>query len=163
MLLREPKFSDNGMLLKMAHVHAVTLMETYLQDAFRKSVIESDVILNNLIANAEELKRAKFTIKDFQEKGGSLSSVALSAFADLSFHNVPKFIGLMGASLNAKPKIDISKVSQAVAKRHDIVHRNGKTIDGASIKVSFESVATAIDEIEIFVGAVRIEFENIEF
>jgi hypothetical protein len=42
---------------------------------------------------------------------------------------------------------DISNLSKAVVKRHDLVHRNGKTKEGDIINVSSEEIELLCDEL----------------
>jgi|TARA_R110001583_G_scaffold13521_1_gene57911 hypothetical protein len=58
--------------------------------------------------------------------------------------------------LGTKLDIDISKVVKVTKLRHDIVHRNGKTVDGNMISLNAQDFTQAIDDIKEFAGLLQV-------
>lgn len=53
--------------------------------------------------------------------------------------------------INQKFEIDITDIKQACSIRHDLVHRNGKTVGGEIIEVNYELVSNAYVAIYNFI------------
>ena len=63
----------------------------------------------------------------------------------MSFHNLDKTTGIYESVLDTHfPSDLLPELKQAVENRHDIVHRNGKTVQGNSIDVSMDDVENLI-------------------
>ena len=139
-LLSEARLNDNITLLKMSHAHSVTLLETYLGDAFKRLLLESEYALSSASREIEELRKAKFSIAEVSASAGSIPKLALGALDGISFHNISKVKRLISGAIGQPLKVDVGPVSKIVMIRHDIVHRNGKTADGDALKFSYESV-----------------------
>lgn len=95
-------------------------------------------------------------LTDLAETNLDVKSLVLKYVSDILYHNIPNVVEMYEQVLGIKLDIDISKVVKVTKLRHDIVHRNGKTIDGTMISVSSKDFTQAIDHIKEFAGSLQV-------
>lgn len=153
--------SVNGQLAsKMAYAYAVTLLEAFLGDTLNALLNENPEFLKKAIANVEELKKARYGLSELNFDNLTVLSLATRKLAEIHFHNIPKVMMIYEQVLGHKLRVDFSKVNEITIVRHDIVHRNGKTIDGIPIYIDAESLQVALDCIQKFASDLQVEINK---
>ena len=71
---------------------------------------------------------------------------------EVTYHNIWIVEKMYKSVLNIRFHYDLISIDKIVRRRHDIVHRNGKTVDGKSVIVSSEEVNSAIETIRDFIS-----------
>ena len=142
-----------NIVVKMSYAYAVTLLETFLGDTLKSLVSQDEQCLKNALRKFKILKSVKLT--DLADTDLDVRSLVLKYVGDVLYHNIPNVVEMYEQVLNRKLDIDISNVVKITKLRHDIVHRNGKTIDGSTISLSAQDFTHAIDEIKEFSGALQ--------
>ena len=149
-------------IYKMIYAHAVTLLESFLSDTVKSLIVSNDKFFANAAKHIDELKKARFSLIDVakQEQSDVAVGLAIMKLSDVLYHNMPKVKRIYESVLGTSLDTDISKVNQITSTRHDIVHRNGKTITGDQIDISKELVEEAVKNIESFVNALQISINK---
>ncbi|EGR2288327.1 hypothetical protein D0815_22905 [Vibrio parahaemolyticus] len=142
-----------NIVVKMSYAYAVTLLETFLGDTLKSLVSQDEQCLKNALRKFKILKSVKLT--DLADTDLDVRSLVLKYVSDVLYHNIPNVVEMYEQVLNRKLDMDISNVVKITKLRHDIVHRNGKTIDGSTISLSAQDFTHAIDEIKEFSGALQ--------
>lgn len=134
-------------LQRMIFSSVITTMEAYLSDTLKKNVLNRDAIKKRFVKNSESLKRSKnISLNDIYEELDKLDKKIIDDINSTSFHNVDVVTGLYkNVLLCSFPKDKVAQLNENVDKRHDIVHRNGKTKDGSMIYISKEDVEELIE------------------
>ena len=151
LMISTPKNEPNYMLDKMTYAYAVTLLETFLSDTAKSLINENDDFLANSL-EMKEFESTKYSLKEIKRKNFDAKSIVISKLSDISFHNITKVKKIYEIILGQKLNIEISELCLITKKRHDIVHRNGKTKDGKPIDLNIAIVIKAIENIEVFVS-----------
>lgn len=142
-------------LLYNAYAGLVTHLEAYLYGVFVKKILTDRTSYKDFIEKFLDFKTEKFTLNQFFEVKATLDKKVKKALSELMYHNLHKIKPIAEKVFKiAVP--DISEIMKIVNLRHDIVHRNGKNMDGEEIAISVESYKVARDLISQFVE----EFEN---
>ncbi|WP_313308868.1 HEPN domain-containing protein [Stutzerimonas nitrititolerans] len=152
-------FQHENIYYKMVFAHAVTLLESFLADTVKSLVVSNDEYLQNAIKNVDELKNKKFGLADLNQKEGVVGLV-LKELSDILYHNIPKVVRVLTGILNCSINVDQKEVCRITSVRHDIVHRNGKTVEGDIIDLDFEAVFQAINDVEKFVLALQLKISE---
>ena len=95
-------------------------------------------------------KKRKFELREIFEEYDKIKETAKVVMLDTIYHNLPSVSQMFKDTF----KIDfppIKEVYECVLKRHDLVHRNGKTKDGTPVKPSEIAVNELIDKVSKFV------------
>ena len=146
---------------KMSYAHAVTLMESFLYDSVCTLILSNDDYFKNAICEVNELKKAKFSIKEIVSKKEGAKGFAIGVLSKLMYHNTEKVREVLRAILGSALTLDIADIEKTTLLRHDIVHRDGKTIDGKLIKVDKDIALEAIAYVEAFVENVASEISRL--
>jgi len=122
---------------------------------------ENDEFLENAIVNVEEVKKAKYSLSDLRGKDIDVRSLTTRKLSEVLFHKIPKVKAIYEQVIGKKLSIDISKVNKIVEIRHNIVHRNGRTIDDEIIVVTAEDLSNAIVFIKEFSSELQIQINAV--
>lgn len=126
---------------------AITCMEDYLSDKIINSVLKNEVLFKNFVRTFHGMRNRKFELSEIFEKHEQLQDIVKKELLTIIYHDLPKVKGIYQDTF----KIDFPEISDLtviVLRRHDMVHRNGKTMDGVEINVDKEMVTDAIIKVE---------------
>ncbi|QWZ85147.1 hypothetical protein [Aeromonas sp. FDAARGOS 1404] len=141
-------------VVKMSYAYAVTLLESFLGDSLKSLISQDDQLLKNALCKFKILKNVKIT--ELAETDLDVRSLVLKSVSEVLYHNIPNVVEMYEQVLGTKLDIDISKIIKVTKLRHDIVHRNGKTIDGNKISLNAEDFTQAIDDIKEFSNLLQV-------
>lgn len=151
---------NSRLVINMTYAYAVTLLEAFLVDTLNALLSENPKFLKNAITSIDELKNAKYGLADLYQSEATVLSLATRKLAGIHFHNIPKVKKIYEEVLGVKLSVDFSKVNEITAVRHDIVHRNGKTIDGVPVYINAERLQAALDFIQQFASNLQAEINK---
>lgn len=143
-----------NIVVKMSYAYAVTLLESFLGDTLKSLISQDELFLKNALCKFKVLKNVKLT--DLAETNLNVKSLVLKSVNDVLYHNIPNVVEMYEQVLGTKLDIDISKVVKVTKLRHDIVHRNGKTVDGNMNSLNAQDFTQAIDDIKEFAGLLQV-------
>lgn len=98
------------------------------------------------------------TLKEIAGKSKVVENIVLKILADQTFHNVANIKEVLSATLmfgEHMKDLNLAGAGRICSKRHDIVHRNGKTVDDKPIELSPAEVDQAISSVSEFALDVR--------
>jgi hypothetical protein len=136
---------------RLLYVNVITAMETYLSDAFIKTVMNDDHLLRRFIETTPEFQKEKIPLSDIFRTMEGIKGEAQYYLANIVWHRLEKVKKLYNSTLEIEFPQDLKKLFSAVVLRHDIVHRNGKTKDGKDLLIISSDVRDLIKTVEVFV------------
>lgn len=143
-----------ALLKKQIWVSLITALETYLSDALITTIFTHEEYKRKFVERYKVFQKRKFMLSEIYKESDKLDQIIKRELFEIVYHKIPKVEKIYEAIFDVNFG-DIEKIQIAINKRHDIVHRNGKTKDGHDIKITH-------DEISYFIGDVRIFVENID-
>ncbi|HGE6964886.1 TPA: HEPN/Toprim-associated domain-containing protein [Pseudomonas aeruginosa] len=139
---------ENITLARLLYANVITAMETYLSDTMKKQALTREAIRRRFVQTNETFKE-KIVVQEIFRKLEGLNEEITQTIDTMSFHNLDKVAGLYKAVLDTKfPSAHMAALKSAVEKRHDIVHRNGKTVQGKTVNVAMEDVEQLIELVD---------------
>lgn len=147
------------LLRRMIFVQAWVHLEAYLYSKLLKSVREIPSALKNLCANDTTFSQKKFLAPVLLAEPNAVLNYVVEQLHTVSYHNLPKTVGLYSNAFGKLPvnetvsdgtivfvSVDtpLGELQPLLPKRHDCVHRNGKTIRDEEIDVTIDEVKTVI-------------------
>lgn len=139
----------SSILKRQIFVGAIGTLETFLSDTFINLVISEDEYFKNFIKNHPEFKKRKFELRDIFDETEKLKDTAKKVMLDTIYHDLPKVREMYRNTFAIEfPRID--KVMKLVLKRHDLVHRNGKTKEGETVKLGNSEITNSLNDIANF-------------
>lgn len=141
---------ENIVLARLLYAAVITAMETYLSDTFKKQILNREAIRRRFIKNNDHFKNKKITLSDIYENIESINEEIIKKINEMSFHNIQKIPSLYKSVLNTEfPEHLISELISAIDIRHDIVHRNGKSVNSKKINITMRNVENLIKLIDL--------------
>jgi hypothetical protein len=148
----------NEILKRQIYVGVIASMESFLADAFIKLVEKNQDAFKRFIRTSPEFAERKFSLNEIFERFEAIRKEARIVMLDVIYHNLAKVKKMYEATF----LIDfpaISEPSKAVSKRHDLVHRNGKTKNGDLLTLGNDDISNVIGNIKKFVDELAEKLE----
>jgi hypothetical protein len=141
--------TDEGLkqqLLSMAFVHAITHMEAFLSESFIWAIERDEEKFRTFVEKNKDFQDEKVPMSEIFQVHEELQKKVRSYLVDLLWHNLPKVKRLYQIALGMELPIPRTLYA-ATLKRHDLVHRAGKTKDGDQVLITVEDVSTLINDV----------------
>lgn len=130
---------------KMFYSYAVTLFEAFLSETAKYVVANNEKSLAKAAIYFSQSENAEHFKLD-QILNLDITKYVIGKISGLTFHNPKIAQKFLSAILHAE--IDLSRINEVIKNSHDIVHRNGKRIDGTEIMLSRDDIKNAFSLIE---------------
>lgn len=127
-----PDIALKGILTRQLYISVIGTMETFLSDAFINLTNDKDEFFRNFIETHPEFKKRKFELREIFQEQDKLRETAKVVMLDTIYHNLPTVSQMFKDTFKMEFP-SIKDVYECVLKRHDLVHRNGKTKDGTPV------------------------------
>ncbi|WP_367239167.1 HEPN/Toprim-associated domain-containing protein [Pseudomonas fulva] len=134
----------NSTLARLLYSNIITAFETYLSDTMKKQIVTRAAVRRRFVESNETFKE-KISLQDIFRRLENLNNEIIQAIDTMTFHNLDKTAGLYKAVLDTHlPSEHMADLKAAILKRHDIVHRNGKTVHGVNVIITSEDLKKLI-------------------
>jgi len=138
-------------MYKMAHVHAVIALETYLGDTLNRLVMGKEQYFLNAAKNIKDIKKKKLEPHEILGNKNIVEQMILEKLSNLSYQRAKKAMETYKNCLGFSCTHDLAHLEDIADTRNDIVHRNGKDKSGTHITPNLMQLKSTISEIESFV------------
>jgi hypothetical protein len=145
---------------RMLYSNAISALETYLSDALTIKIITSKNHLRSFVETYKDFNESKFSISEIFKMHEKIEDRVNDALRGIMYHNLPKLKGIYKDSLGVSFP-DISFLTKAIIKRHDFVHRSGKTVTGEMQTLSQKDINELVEKIVEFVTEVNTQIKKI--
>ncbi|MDM7860561.1 HEPN domain-containing protein [Alteromonas sp. ASW11-36] len=145
---------NSNLINKMAYIHAVTLLETYLGDTLKNIVLSKPIFMERAVNKFEGLNTKKFTLRAILADTNIIARELDEFLSEQMYHNIIKIMNMYKAVFEIEIDYDKSMITKIVNNRHDLVHRNGKDKNNKPIDIDKVTLDAAISHIHSFVSSV---------
>lgn len=145
---------------RLLYVNVITAMETYLSDAFMNSVVPDKELMRLFVETTPEFKAEKISLSEVYKAAEDIEHKAKSYLIDVVWHNLSRVKPMYKAVLGIEFNNEMGDLVKAILKRHDIVHRNGKTKSGEDIVLTKNDVTQLISKVENFIQDIDCELRE---
>ncbi|KLV46266.1 hypothetical protein SH16_01751 [Aeromonas caviae] len=136
---------ENQVLQRMIFSSVITAMEAYLSDTMKKNVLNRHAIKRRFVEIHKPFVEKNMKEARVFEFLDNLDKRINEEIDKISFHNIGTVKDLYRDVLLCQlPEAEISALIKSVETRHDIVHRNGKSIAGEMVIVTKKDVRELI-------------------
>lgn len=125
--------NDPQFINRLVFAGAISSFEAYLGDTLINAVQEKDNIRTALLKNYKELGAISATAAELAEDPGIVTKRLIAKMRGYLYHNMPRVLSLyQGAfAISIVPsKFERDVLFNAMPRRHDCVHRNGRNTQG---------------------------------
>lgn len=144
----------------MLYGHVVAAAESYLSKTFIQLTVNDNVRIRQLVESNKDLSVRPMVLGDLFKTNDEIKRIVGAYLQDLIFHRLDKIKPMYKSVLNIDFG-DIGWFFQAVAKRHDCVHRAGYTKQGQPIEISPSEILDLMGKLEKFVNKVEMAASEI--
>lgn len=136
-------------IIRLLYANAITYLETYLFETLKSQVFQNENSLRNFVEKYEPFNNEdsfKYRLANIFQVKDNLKSHVEKELNGLLYHNLPKIKNIYRTILD----IDLGEIKEcckAVKIRHDIIHRNGKDIEGKEHEITKEDVSRILNHV----------------
>lgn len=164
----EPHTAANPTFSRMAFVSYIAIMEAYLCDSIISLAKEHQKLTFILVRADASLAAMTYGLKDILQKPAIVEETLKESLKNRLYHDLEKVALLYRPVLGKTdffPSEGVKEVlTEAVKKRHDCVHRNGKTKAGdALVEINENYVQRISIAVEALVSHLERLFNNVNF
>lgn len=147
-------------LLRQVFIGTIGSLETFLSEVFIVLTLSNRKYLENFVTTFPEFQKSKFTLSEIFIQHDKISETTKKAMIDIIYHNLPVVKNMYNSTFKINFP-EIGDINKYIIKRHDLVHRNGKTKDGEKLNIDNEEIDSMVKEIKIFVKEISSELKLI--
>lgn len=147
-----PLSPKNNILARLLYANVITAMETYFSDTLKKHVINRPALLRRFVEN-EDLGKGKINFSEIFKQYEQIEENTVRHIEEkITFHNLPVLKRIYKSVFDANfPELEFSQLRDAINKRHDIIHRNGKNKSGRNLTIAMPDVEQLIEVVVLTV------------
>ena len=150
---------NKSIILKLLYGSTVTTLEAYLGDAFKYNVINNKNYLLSFVLNYKPSKDSpRFTLSTIGLNGDNIADFVkgevIKQMNTIIFHKLELVFELYKDILNINLPETLFEFKSAIEIRHDIFHRNGRTIAGTKREINSEELLELIQKVTLFINYV---------
>jgi hypothetical protein len=142
-------------LFGLLYVSVITAIETYLSDAFINAVLKDNQHLRRFVENNPEFSQKRFSLSEIFSRHESIKDEVKEYLLSQLWHNIAKIKPMYETTLGAHFPSNLGPIFQAINKRHDLVHRNGKDKDGKQIELTKQDVESLMEDALGFINHIN--------
>lgn len=143
-------------LCRLLYANAVSYLEAYLCNTIKSMALRDDVAIKRFVVNCDEFKRRKLTLDKIFVRKENIEKEIRKYLNGLVYHRFPIIRKLYKNCLSIEIG-DMKRFEDIIKKRHDIVHRNGQTIEGDKLEITKDDVIHAWDEVSEVIQNIESE------
>jgi hypothetical protein len=152
--------TTKGHLLGLLYISVITAIETYLSDAFINTVINNEDNMRKFVKRNPEFTKKTFKLSEIYEKFENINNDVKSYLLTLLWHNLKKIKPMYKTTLDIGFPEDLDEIFTAINTRHDLVHRNGKNVEGEKIVISQQEVEELIINASQFIEFINNQIDK---
>ncbi|MBA6222612.1 hypothetical protein H4J51_17465 [Colwellia sp. MB02u-18] len=147
---------SDGFHKQLYFSNIISLMEKYLSDLFIHEITSKDNIFN-LMTSAHKFQSQKYVVKEIFN--GDVKTKVINSVKNLVWHRINDIDPLFKHTLNIRMNINTG-LTDKLTLRHDLIHRNGFTIDGLPVEISNDDLNECINVVSQFINDVESKYQN---
>lgn len=130
---------------RMAFMQGWSILEAYLSARLIKEAESSDGVIQRLYLRVDGLRKLTFKAPDLAKEPDKPRRDAIAWLEHVSFHDIKRAMELYEHAFGFEgSKEAIEHLAEEAKRRHDCVHRNGKTKKGAAVELTRKDVRELI-------------------
>lgn len=141
----------------LLYANVITALETYLSDAFIYTVLSEERFQRKLVESESYFREIKISFSEIFYKHELMKEQVKDYLMKIAWHDILKARSLFFNTLGIKFPDELKPLLDAVIKRHDIIHRNGKNNEGKKLRIGKKDVQSIITTVTFLVEEIDTE------
>ncbi len=152
------KDESQELFLRLLFLNAVTTLETFLCDIFINAVMGDQALLKKFVASNPDFKERRFSLNELFDCLDKIDKDVRTYLLEFIWHKLPKVKEMYKATLGIDFPHPMKSLYNAIRKRHDIVHRNGRDKEGNQVSISKQDVDDILTAIKALADHIDNQF-----
>lgn len=161
LLHRRREVLSEKILLKIIYSNIFSAFETYLFDLIINTIHKDDKYLRRAVEDYDIFAKEKIEKKEIFKTQDTLKNDVLKELQKIVYHNLNIVIPLFKKVLLIDFSSRIKNLPEAIQIRHDIVHRNGKDINGNIHDITVDKINSLIKTVDEIVEHINNQCETL--
>lgn len=149
-----------SILLRQIFIGIIGSLETFLSEVFIVLTLNNQKYLKDFVINFPDFQKTKFSLSDIFVQHDKISETAKKAMLDIIYHNLPVVKKMYELTFKINFP-SIGGINKFIVKRHDLVHRNGKTKEGEKLEINIIEIESMVELIKVFAQEISSELKLI--
>lgn len=159
---------NNKLIAHMLYANIITILETYLSDIFINTIFQNTLYLRKFVETYPKFKPGENSLENIQkfplskifEYYDKINEIVTEEILGIIYHNLRTIKPMFKDTFNVEFPKEMANIYKAIAIRHDIVHRNGKTKMDKETKEQTEhiinksNISSLADEVVKFIEGI---------
>lgn len=150
-----------NLLYRNLYANVISCLEAYLSDTAIKRIQKNPEDKRRFVETSPRFKNEKFNMSQIYQKYEALDKIILIQLRAIIWHKLEVVGHLYKDTFNVGLG-DIKPMLQAIAVRHDVVHRNGHDKEGNATVVDKQMVIDLIEDVSNFINNIENQFRLID-
>lgn len=151
---------ERDLLDRLLFVNAITALETYLSDVFIYSVGRDSNLLRKFVQTTPEFRKEKIPLSEVFAVVEAIEKKSRSHIMDVVWHHLERVRPMYNDTLGISFPKEMGELFKAVALRHDLVHRNGRSKEGKLHKITSAEVQALVHRVREFCSYIEQKRPN---
>lgn len=152
---------NKKVMLNLLYGSVITTLESYLGDAFKFHIMNNESYFYSFLKNYKFSKEEnKYNIRELGLHGDKIGQFIKNKVKEtmdkIIFHRVEIVDEIYKEILNIDLPGSLLGFKDAIQKRHDIFHRNGKDREGVELEIKDNQIRSLIYSVKKFISNVEI-------
>ncbi|MCH5220091.1 MAG: hypothetical protein J1F20_05920 [Muribaculaceae bacterium] len=145
-----------SILYKNLYANLIGIMEAYLYETILHTVMSSENSKRRFVENFKDYTNTEISIANIYKNIDEIDTRIRHSLDNLLYHNLPKIKPLFKDTIDIDLG-DISLLIKPINKRHHIIHRNGKNIQGEVVSVEKDELLNLVNIISNFIERIETQ------
>jgi hypothetical protein len=150
--------------LRLLYANVITALETYLFDFFSSAIQQEDALFRKFVEENEEFTKKNIKLSQVLVEYENIAKTVREFLIGLSWHNLPRVKPLFKNILEIEFDDQmVQELIAAVAVRHDIVHRNGRSKESnTDIELTESKLRNLLSLVRRFVTRINQDWRKLK-
>jgi hypothetical protein len=142
--------ADAKIIHRLLFANIITSLEAYLGDRFRRAIFNNRDFIEDFVLKSGHFREQKISLSDVFKRAKTLDTEIRTFVSAHNWHSLTISIEMYKQAFGVVLPQPSQAIRDGVRQRHDIVHRNGKTVDGTEGSWGLSEIRALKEEVMAF-------------
>lgn len=147
--------AQQGRFRGLLYAGVIHALEAYLSDVCISRILNDPIVLRRFVETYPEFMKRKIRLSEIFAESEKIKDEARAFLAKFVWHRLERTKLIFEKALVINFPSQFKELFEAIGIRHDLVHRNGKTPNGAEHDLTNDNVRELIEKVNTFVSEIE--------
>jgi hypothetical protein len=148
--MRPHRIADAKIIHRLLFANIITSLEAYLGDRFKRALFNNRHFIKDFVLKCGHFREQKISLSDVFKRAETLETEVRTFVSAHNWHSLTISIEMYKQAFGVALPEPSQAIREGVRQRHDIVHRNGKSLDGTEGSWGLSEIRALKEEVMAF-------------